>query len=350
MALPSSGAISFANINSELGAVAGTLRSLNDAAVRSLFGKASGAIAMSDGYGKSSATNLSIAAHVQNFNIHDAARAAGWNGISAIDVVVTVGAGVYVWSDSTATPGMTTGAGWPAGCTITINNYGYIIGKGGRGSDSLAGSGSGGAVVATAGGPAMSLTHPVTIMNAGYIAGGGGGGASYGPYEGYVAGCGGGGGGAGGGAGGGGSTNTTHQANGGAGGAIGTAGGNGGVSPSGRHGGHGGGGGGRILPGSGGGGGADSSYGGCGGGGGSGGGGGGGYWGTTYGPTPTSSGAGGSGGGVGGVGAAAGGGGWGAAGGGAGGTGSPGVGGKAIALNGNSVSWTTQGTVYGAVS
>lgn len=56
MALPSSGAISLSNVNTELGYSATATISMNDAAVRSLFAIASGQISMSDGYGKSAVT------------------------------------------------------------------------------------------------------------------------------------------------------------------------------------------------------------------------------------------------------------------------------------------------------
>lgn len=53
MTLPSSGAISLNDVNVELQQTATGTISLNDANVRSLFGVLSGAISMSDGYGKS---------------------------------------------------------------------------------------------------------------------------------------------------------------------------------------------------------------------------------------------------------------------------------------------------------
>jgi hypothetical protein len=53
MTLPASGAISFSAVNIELGLTSTAQISLNDAAVRTLFGDASGAVAMADAYGKS---------------------------------------------------------------------------------------------------------------------------------------------------------------------------------------------------------------------------------------------------------------------------------------------------------
>lgn len=57
MALPESGAISLGEVNTELGLSATAQISLNDTDVRTLFGVASGAISLSNGYGKSAASS-----------------------------------------------------------------------------------------------------------------------------------------------------------------------------------------------------------------------------------------------------------------------------------------------------
>ena len=170
-----------------------------------------------------------ISASVQNYNVRTAALAGGWDGLSRLIATITVNAGVYVWTDTTSTAAFVTGS-MPAGSTVNIVNNGFIMGKGGN-----AGSN---------GGPAIDLSANANITNNSYIAGGGGGGASI--TTGNTAG---GGGGAGGGAGG----SSSAQA-GGAGGAIGQSGANGATNYNTGAGivTGGGGGGGRILPGNGG--------------------------------------------------------------------------------------------------
>ena len=60
MALQSSGAISFNNINVELGVSGTTSASLNQSSYRTLAGVASGAISMSNFYGKSNGGSFSV--------------------------------------------------------------------------------------------------------------------------------------------------------------------------------------------------------------------------------------------------------------------------------------------------
>jgi hypothetical protein len=339
MALNSSGPISIAgtvtgqSIQVELNGNGTTQMSLNDAAVRTLAAVPSGEIAMpTNFYGKANLFSFTILTSQQEANLRTLALAAGWNGSSP--VAATVNAGVYIWSDNTGVAGLTINGSWPGG--ITLINNGFIIGKGGTGG--LATNPRAG----NPGGPAVSLGANVSITNNSYIAGGGGGGGAA---------LGGGGGGAGGGNGG---NGLLAGATAGAGGAIGSSGGAGGNSiyssggsgggagggggggtavfpPPPPSGGGGGGGGGRILPGTGGAGGTGgTATGGAGGSANS--------AGSVASPSNTSA-------------SSGGGGGWGASGAvSVAGSNAGGAGGKAIALNGFSVTYITMGTIYGAVS
>jgi hypothetical protein len=355
MTLPVSGAISFNAINVELGVAGTTQADINQATYRTLAGvPGSGTtISLNNFYGKSNIFDLTktISSNTQNYNLLTDMQANGYTNGNAFTVNLTIGSGVYIWTDTTATAAFDTGAISGTG-TITITNNGYIMGKGGRGGQtaSLAG---------LVGGPAINLQKSVTINNtngSAYIGGGGGGGgiaaASAGPTS------------AGGGAGGG--PGGTSNGAGGTGGAIGAIGNTGAVGM--------GAGGGRIFPGTGGSGKTATSYptqlAGDGGGAGGGAGiaatifkstrscntpGGGGGWGATggtgYHRNSTSnqsnmvSGSGGAGNAAGGNGSQP--------------SGTGGLssqagsgGGKAVNLNGNAVTWTSGDTtrVYGAVS
>lgn len=262
-----------------------------------------------------------ISTNQTNLNLRTWALANGWDGVKP--ATITINSGVYVYSTTTGTPGLTINGTWAGG--ITLVNNGFVMGIGGNG-------GNGSPVTnPTVGGSAISLGVNCTITNTGYIGGGGGGGK----YGVSVAG----GGGAGGGKGG--------NVSGGTGGLGGTPGAAGGVGQPMC-----GGGGGRIMPGVGGAGGpANADYQPNGG---SGGGAGGGGSGTIAYDAAQIGGAGGSAGAAGGNAAggrfaAAGGGGWGAS----GGTsyaGAGAAGGKAIALNGFTATRNGAGTTYGVVS
>ena len=174
---------------------------------------------------------FTISSHVQQADLRTLALAAGWNGTAPI--VATINSGIYLWSDNTGVGGLTV-SNIPTGSII--NNYGYIIGRGGNGGSYSAGQ---------AGGPALvNSVSGITVNNlsGAYIAGGGGGGGGSTSGDGV----GGGGGGAGGGYGGAGQYGLA----GGAGGAIGQAGANGqdgGNNANGKGGGAGGGGGGGYA-------------------------------------------------------------------------------------------------------
>lgn len=91
------------------------------------------------------------------------------------DCTVQVDAGVYVYSTSTATPGMVTGTASVAGTLILINN-GYIYGAGGAGGSTTPGCRD--KQVGFPGGTALQLEQDLTVDNNGSILGGGGGGGS----------------------------------------------------------------------------------------------------------------------------------------------------------------------------
>lgn len=175
MTLPVSGAISFNNINVELGVAGTTQASLGQSSYRTLAGVPSGAISMSNFYGKANAFAFSISSSQNKANLRSLAVAAGWNQSTA--VVATLNSGVYIWSDSISTAALTIDGSWPGG--LTFVNNGYIMGMGGTGGSApyvatanttISNTGQ------TAGGPAIALGVSCTIQNNSYIGGGGGGG------------------------------------------------------------------------------------------------------------------------------------------------------------------------------
>lgn len=304
--------------------------------------------------------SVTITSNVTNYTL-DVSKITDYS-TGNTDITLYVSSAVYVYATTTSNAGLTVAA-LNADDTVEIINNGYIIGMGGAGTtgpNSLS-------LIPEAGGPALTVNRNVTITNNSYIAGGGGGGGgSRGSDTIYI----GGGGGAGGGPGG----RWRYKSQfydsigtGAAGGAPGQSGSSNSTNFFYTNTGSGqtaqtetwsnGGGGGRILPGTGGDAGTDNSAYGKGGGAG---GGGGAYqsYGDYY-SSQSTGGVGGSGSSAGSngvnAGGAGGGGGWGAKGGDAptfyGTTPNLGAaGGKAVNLNGFTVTWLATGTRWGLIS
>lgn len=120
---------------------------------------------------------LTISSNTQNYNAHSAALAAGWDGVTPIDLTITINPGVVVGSVSTSAYAFDTGSEYPTGSSVTIVNNGYIVGTGGAGGTGGARlnfqcSGTAGGI----GGPALHVGHNISLTNNGIIGGGGGGG------------------------------------------------------------------------------------------------------------------------------------------------------------------------------
>lgn len=171
MTLPVSGAISFNNINVELGVAGTTQASLGQTTYRNLAGVASGAISMSNFYGKANQFAFTISTNQTNANLRSLAVSAGWN--QASKVVATINSGVIISSNSTGTPALTINGSFPGG--VELVNNGTVVGMGGNGGTGGGGSGYSGTAGAS-GGTALSVSVATTVTNNGTLAGGGGGG------------------------------------------------------------------------------------------------------------------------------------------------------------------------------
>ncbi len=202
MALPASGAISLSQVNVELSLTAGATISMGASNVRTLFGVASGAISMANGFGKSNrkAVTITLASGVNNY-VLNTAKAAGYIA-GTTDVTLVINSGVVIGSTSTGTPALVVDTSWAAGDTVSVVNNGVIQGAGGAGGRGGTWSNHNGGnpgAPGSAGGVGIRADRLVSMTNNGTIAGGGGGGGGGGFMEdaccGYIYLAGGGGGG-----------------------------------------------------------------------------------------------------------------------------------------------------------
>jgi len=174
MALPTTGPISFNDVNAELGLTATATLALGASSVRGLAGVASGPISLADLRGKANEiifTNTVQRVGASIFSLMGSPAAAG-------NYVFVNQANIY----STATFALRTGV-FPAGSTLKIINQNYIRGRGGSPAYVNGPSGNSPVVQGFPGGASILLDMPVSIDNsAGYLWAGGGGGqtASYG--------------------------------------------------------------------------------------------------------------------------------------------------------------------------
>ena len=177
MAIPASGVLSLDDIQTEFGGTNPIGLSEYYSAAAGV--PASGEISIADFYGTSARVVIPIAVtNATNYVIYDNRGPTYDAGKS--DVTLTISG--TVGSTTTATAALRTGA-FASGDTVTIVNNGSIRAFGGGG-----GAGGGSpvyAVAGSAGGHAIDLGFPTTVTNNDLIQGGGGGGGGGGVYQ-YV--------------------------------------------------------------------------------------------------------------------------------------------------------------------
>lgn len=197
MALPSSGVITLADIQTEFGGTnpislseyyrGGAYVTANNTGVPT-----SGEISLNTFYGATRQFAFSITSNQTNANLRTLAVNAGWDQSSPL--VATITSGIYISANSTSSAALTISGSFPGG--VQLINSGYIIGAGGAGGKGQLNGSAGGA-----GGTAISVSSSVSINNTSGVIGGGGGGGGGGAsgleyaFENYASFTGGGGGG-----------------------------------------------------------------------------------------------------------------------------------------------------------
>lgn len=187
MTLQLSGAISINNINTELGSASGTPRSLGDTSSRNLAGVPSGAISLSNFYGKSNVQEVVFDnsggawGNWQNQNLRNIFANSGI-AITSNKVKVILRS-ITITSSAIGVAAIETGSGWPAGTQleVVIESTSAIVGRLGTGGAGGPDISNGVASPGGAGGRALTITSAISggsikITNQGAIRGGGGGG------------------------------------------------------------------------------------------------------------------------------------------------------------------------------
>ena len=184
MTLQASGPISFSDLQVEYGGtppLALNAYYRGGARVQNIAANAnvplSGTISLQNFYGQgnSTAINRTIAADENNFNFRAWALSQGWDGVSPLDMTVTVNSGVYVSANSTSIFAIDTGTPFPTGSVLRLINNGFIVGMGGAAGTGRNFDGTGGNV-GLAAGTALRAQFALQVTNNGTIAGAGGGG------------------------------------------------------------------------------------------------------------------------------------------------------------------------------
>ena len=119
---------------------------------------------------KPSTYALDITETTTNYDVASAAKSAGWDGTSPVDITVTVASGVVVGSTVYTSPAMTF-ASTLSGSTVSLINNGYIVGAGGIPANDRINTVD---PDTARGGPALSVATALSITNNGVIGGGGG--------------------------------------------------------------------------------------------------------------------------------------------------------------------------------
>jgi hypothetical protein len=131
MTLPASGAISLSAVNTELGLSSTAAITMNDSAVRTLFGVASGAITMNNGYGKTRTISFSGFDALASFNGSTTRGEAYAIAVNSSGVMAAVGFVVAYPSSKASYTRSTDGSTWTTPATIngtsTISRMSGIV-------------------------------------------------------------------------------------------------------------------------------------------------------------------------------------------------------------------------------